>query len=180
MVIQYCRLSSIYGEIFGCANMPTEVSVIDLTPERLYKWEAPIAHSNTQSGGCMRPFTALQETKSSSDLHTQKRRSRLWQITVFTWGRFPSKPALFYRNQKGVGAFKHYCISRYIKNLHFCPVSLPMLCGSDLSFWKPCLVRYRVRFTCDTHSPDNSSACSLHPPLREEFAAPPEDQLLDV
>lgn len=37
MVIQYCRLSSITGEIFSCANMPTEVSVIDLTPEQAYR-----------------------------------------------------------------------------------------------------------------------------------------------
>lgn len=184
MVIQYCRLSSVYREIFSCANVPTEVSVIYLTPERPYRWGAPIAHSNTQSGGCMWPCTALQDTSNSSDLHTQKRRSRLWQITVFTWSRCLESHCYF-PETRGMLVFSNITVSPdTYKNLHFSPVSLPVLCGTDLSFWKPCLVRFRVRFTCDTHSPDNFSACSLHPPLRKErereFAAPPEDQLSDV
>lgn len=115
MVIQYFRLSSVCREIFRCANMPTEVSFIDLTPEQLGRWGASIAHSNAQSGGCMWPHTALEGTPNNSDLHTQKRGSRLWQITVLTWGRFPSEPVLFYRSQGHVGAFKHYCISWYIQ-----------------------------------------------------------------
>lgn len=101
---------------------------------------APIAPSNTQSGGCMWPCTTLQDTSN---------RSRLWQITVFTWGRFSSKPVLFYRNLRDVGAFKHYCISRYIQE------SALFSC-------------FAVRFTGDTRSPDNSSACSLHPPPSEK------------
>lgn len=113
MVIQYFRLGSLNREIFRCANMPTEVSIIDLTPERVDKEGAWIAHSNTQSGGCMWPRTALQGPSNNSDLHTQKRGSKLWQITVFTWVCFPSEPVLFYRNQRDLGALKHYCIFWY-------------------------------------------------------------------
>lgn len=168
MVIHYCRLSSVYGEIFSCTNMPTEVS----TPEWLHRWEAQIA---TQQHPIRRLHVAPQDTSNNPHHHThtrKRRRSRLGSITVFTWARLPSKKVLFYRNQGGCRCFQRWLYSPHTyKSLHFSPVSLPGLCGTDLSFWKPCLVRYWIRFTCDTQSPDNSSACSFHPPPQKRVCS---------
>lgn len=181
MVIQYCRLSSVYREIFSCANVPTKVSVIYLTPERPYGWGAPIAHSNTQSGGCMWPCTALQGTSNSSDLHTQKRRSRLWQITVFTWSR-SLESHCYFTETRGMLVFQTLLYlqihARICTSLLFhCLCSVAQIWASESLALSAFGSASRVIPT-----PPTISQLAVYIPLSEkrEFAAPPEDQLSDV
>lgn len=46
--------------------------------------------------------------------HTEKKNQVVTDNSLYMKS-FPSKPLLFYRNQRDVGVFKHYCISRYIQ-----------------------------------------------------------------
>lgn len=184
MVIQYCRLSSVYREIFSCANVPTEVSVLYLTPERPYRWGAPIAHSNTQSGGCMWPCTALQDTSNSSDLHTEKKKQVVTDNSLYMRS-LPSKPLLFYRNQRDVGVFKHYCISRYIQEsaLLSCFTACALCHRSELLKALPCPLSGPLHVWYPLPRQFLSLPFTSPSQKRErerEFAAPPVDQLSDV
>lgn len=150
MEIQYCRLGSICGEIFSFANMPAEVNLIDLTPQLLYRWEAPIPRSHTESGGCMWARTALQDTSNSP----KKRQAvtdnssyiRLFQqhigvILQKPWGCQWFQPFLYLQVRTRMCTSVPACVlwhsSELLEALP-CPLSRVLLCPEKSPAWSLC------------------------------------------
>lgn len=178
MVIQYCRLSIVYGEIFSCTNMPTEVSVLDPTPVWLYRWGAQIAHSNTQSGGCMWHCRTHQTIHTIT--HTGKKKQVVIDNSLYM-SLFAEQASVILEKPGGCGSFQsllylhiHTRICTFL--LFHCLCSVAQIWASESLALSAIGSASRVISTPPTIP---QPAVSI-PPLRKEFAVPPKDQLSDV